>query len=554
MIFLLATLAFGHGGEDHGAPPAPVATSDATTVSVAASSKQFEAVFRVKKGTPGTPVATTLLLDDFATSAPVENATPSIALQGPAALNLTFTPADPGVYAGNATFPAEGDYAGALVVSTPSASDLLSLTGLHIGAPIASESSSTGLKVIGVASALGALALGGLVTLAVGYAIGRRRGAGVAAALFAMGVATNEVSAHGGEDHGAPPSAAGDASGSLHLRMESQFLVGLRTVPLVHDTFVERVPALGRFVARAGGSATVRAQTSGEIAPPDGGFPAPGTQVHAGQLLATIRPAAGSAERIGLAESRQQAATAVAEAKKGVALAERDAAKSAELGEAISEREQLERQQSLDVARTTLAEAERALAAAGTGEGIAIRAPVRGKLGSVLARPGDQVQAGDELFRVVDASGLWLEARLPERFSAGVTATANAVILTPALDGKVLSATILDAGQEADPATGTLTVTLALDSENPDLHPGMSATAWIARGGARDALVVPDASVVDSNGIAIAFIKVGPEQFELREVKLGAKSGESWEVLAGLRVGERVVTEGTYTLRSLAGR
>ena len=555
MALYLISLALAHGGEDHGAPPPSAASSDATSVRVTASSKLFEAVVSVNRGPAGSAVPTTLLLDDFATSAPVSDATPSLALQGPAPVEIAFSPTSSGTYTGSASFPSEGEYAGVLVVTTPAVADLLPISGLRLGDSAAPDAVSTGLKVLGALGGVAVIVLGALVTLGVGYAIGRRKGASAAAALLACGIAAQQVQAHGGEDHGSAPGAtARDTSGALHLPMESQFLVGLRTQPLVRESFQESVPALGRFVARAGGGATLRSPAAGELAAPSGGFPLPGAEVRAGQILATVRGAVGSADQAALAEARQQAATAVAEAKKALALAERDAAQAGSLAGAISDRDRLERQQSIGVARTALAEAERALAAIGDGMGITIRAPVAGRLGPALARPGDQVQAGDALFRVVDATGLWLEARVPERLAAGITAGAAVAVVSTAFPDASLSAIILDAGQEADPATGSFTVTLAVDAAGLDLHPGMSATAWLVQGPARDALVVPDAAVVDSNGLMIGFIKVGPEQFELRELKLGTRSNESWEVFSGLKAGERVVIDGTYTLRSLAGR
>lgn len=562
MIALIASFAFAHGGEDHAAPPPSVASADATTSSVAASSPQFEAVLRVNRGPAGAPVATTLLLADFQTSAPIVGATPSMALQGPATLAAPFTPTTPGTYAGTATFPAHGAYDGALVITTATASDLLAITGLRVGEPAPTPSGGTKAKLLGALGGVLLLGVGALVSLGIGYALGRTRGSGVAAVVLAMAATARHVSAHGGEDHGGEDhggAAAGtaniaDPTGSLHLRMESQFLVGLRTQTLARAPFQERVPALGRFVARAGGSATLRAPVSGELVAPQGGFPSPGSVVHAGQVLGAIRDAVGSADRASLAESRQQAANAVAEAKKAVTLGERDAAQLARLTDGVSDRERLERQQSLDVSRAALAEAERALAAIGEGASLPVRAPVDGRLGTALARPGDQVQAGDALFRVIDASGLWLEARVSERLAAGVTAGAGANVFAAAFPDKTLAATILDAGQEADPATGMFTVTLAVDPAGLNLHPGMAATAWLAAGPARGALVLPDAAAVDSNGLSLGFVKVGPEQFELRELKLGARSGDAWEVLSGLKSGERVVTDGTYTLRSIAGR
>lgn len=552
---LFVSFALGHGGEDHSAPAAPTVTVDATSARITASSAQFDSVLRVQRGEPGTPVLATLMLADFATGAPVSDAAVSVALQGPAPVEISLAAVSPGTYKGTATFPAEGDYSGALVVTTADAADILALTGLQVGPLPTAESGSNVTKVLGVLGGMAVLGVGSLVTLGIGFALGRRRAVVPAALLAAAAVATPSMSAHGSPDHeSAPEATPADTSGSLYLPMERQFLVGMRTARLAEAAFVERVPALGRFVARAGGSATLRAPTSGELLPPQGGFPAPGSVVRAGQVLGTIRVAIGSADRAALAEARQSAATAVAEAKKGLVLAERDVAGVTGLVGTISARESVERQQSLRVAQTALAEAERTLSAVGDGGTVPVRAPVEGRLGSALVRPGDQVEAGDELFRVVDAAGLWMEARIPERLAAGINVGDTARVIATAFPDQGLDATVLDAGQEAATATGTFTLTLAVDTAGIDLHPGMSATAWVGREPPRDALVVPDTATVDSAGLALSFVKVGPERFELRELSLGGQSGEIWEVRSGLEPGERVVTDATYTLRSIAGR
>jgi cobalt-zinc-cadmium efflux system membrane fusion protein len=540
---ILSFLAWGHGGEDHGAPAAAAVTVGADSTTVSASSSAFEAVLRVPHVPAGAPTTATLLLADWATSAPIEGAQATLTLSGPGEVNLAFASPSPGRLAAPASFPADGDYAGALVVQAPSATDLLAINGLHVG--VAAPPATAGKTGAALSAAL-AFAIGG-----IGYLLGRLRGAAAAAALLFGLVGARGVLAHGGESHAAP--AAGGNSGDLTMRLESQFLVGLRTARLVHEPFRAEVPVLGRFVTRPGGSATLRAPVAGELVAPPAGFPAPGTLVRAGQILGSIREQVGSAERADVAQGRQQAATTLAEARARVALAERDAAAVGSLGAGLSDRERLERAQSLTAARAALEAAERSVASIGDGT-VPVRAPVDGRLGATLARPGDQLAPGDEIFRVVDASGLWMEANLPERLAPGVRAGVPARVFATSLPRDPLLGLVLDAGQEADPETGSLTITLAVEAEGRPLRPGMSATAWLGQGDARDALVVPDAAVLDSNGATIAFVKVAPERFELRDVRLGARSGQAWEVVEGLKAGERVVVEGTYSLRSLAGR
>jgi cobalt-zinc-cadmium efflux system membrane fusion protein len=566
ILLLLATsLAFASGGDDHdhGPPVATAASASVTTadaVSVSAASSTFEAIVRVPRVPAGAATETSLLLADYATSAPVEGATASLTLNGPGASQAEFGAAGaPGAYHGTLTLPAYGDYAGALVVTAPAASDLLAISGLHY-APAAVESGEgmgAGTVALAGAGVLALLGGVGVVCLGLGFLLGRRRAAAAAATLLAIGVglASRRVSAHGGEDHGEASAApTAPAGATLALPMDGQFLVGLRTAILSRDAFVDGVPALGRFVARPGEAATLGAPVDGVLVAPPGGFPSPGQAVKSGDTLALLKEVPSTADRAAIAQERGSAATRVAEAKSALALAERDAASLDTLGDSISERERLERKNAVEVARVTLREAEGALAALAGGVTVAIRAPVDGRLGAINARPGDQVSAGATLFRVVDTVGLWMEANVPERLALGLVSGASAMVTPSAAPGRSLSAVVLDAGQEADPATGMVTITLAVEAGDLGLRPGMGATAWIARGSTRDALVVPAAAVVDSNGARLAFVKTGPEAFEARDLRLGGRSGGAWEVLGGLAPGERVVVDGTYTLRSIAGR
>lgn len=569
--FILTTsLALAHGGEDHGGPPTTPTLTAGDAASVGAGSSVFEAVLRLPRVAAGADAEVTLLLADFATSAPVEGATASLTLSGPASIQTELGSAGaPGNYHGMVTLPAYGNYAGALVVTAPAVGggdgasgggvDLLAISGLHLDAPDAPMPAGTDLASVALAGIGGIvlLAAAGLGGVLVGWLLARRRGAAAAATLFALGlgVTSRRVEAHGGEDHGSPASArAAPAGSSLALPMDGQFLVGLRTALLTRDVFQDRVPALGRFVARPGEAATLGAPVDGMLVAPPGGFPTPGQAVQAGDTLALLKEVPSTADRAAIAQEKGAAATRVAESKAALALAERDVAALDALAESLSERDRIQRRSAVEVARVSLRESEAAFRALDGGVSVPIKSPVSGRLGAVSVRPGDQVEAGESLFRVIDAAGLWLEADVPERFALGLRSGASATVTPAAAPGRQLVATVLDAGLEADPSTGSVRVTLAVEAGDLGLVPGMGATVWIGRGSVRDALVVPSAAVVDSNGTHLAFVKTGPEAFEARELRLGGRTGGSWEVLGGLAVGERVVVDGTYTLRSMAGR
>ncbi len=558
IVLLCAALASAHGGEHVDAAPVAVGPAgSAGAVHISASTEPFEAVLRVAHPVAGEPVAMSLLVADYGSSAPVADAAATVTLAGPASVPLTFaplSPPSPGIYAAAAVFPLAGDYAGALIVNTPERSGILALTGLRVPEELAAGTKlGTGSGTTTLARMFGGAALL-LAMVGIGYALGRRRGGVVAGLLGAFTV--RAVWAHGGEDHGGT-AAAGPQSAALNLPMESQFLIGLRTARVVEGPFQAHTPMLAHFVSRPGESATLRAAVSGELVAPTAGFPAAGSAVRVGQVLGVLRTPVGSPDRVALAEARLQATNAVAEARRALALAERDAAQIPNLLAGISERDRLDREQSAEVARGALTAAQAALSAMGPEDGVVVRSPVSGRLGATQVRPGDHVQAGDALFRVLNADGVWLEAQVPERaYAAGTRTLAGAAarVTASAFPNAQFDAVVLDAGQEVDPATGSFTVTLAVESAGADLLPGMSGTAWLGAGDARQAVLLPDSAVVESAGIYLGFVKVGPEAFETRTLKLGSRSDLAWEVLDGVRAGERVVTDGTYALRSLAGR
>ena len=253
----------------------------------------------------------------------------------------------------------------------------------------------------------------------------------------------------------------------------------------------------------------------------------------------------------------------LAQARSTLALAERDQQQARALGEVLSGKERLLREQAVEVARAEVEQAQiAARSLAGSSTTTTLVAPITGRIAAMLARPGDVVAPGDVLYRIVGGGGLWVQARAPVALAGRVEVGAEATIETDA--GQIFAARVLDPGLEADPATGTVELTLALDDPAAGLIPGLAVTASVASGGARQALTVPDAAVVDSGGESLVFVKTGPETFETRSVRVGARSAEVpvpgappgalREVLAGLEPNERVVVQGTYTLRSLAGR
>ena len=66
----------------------------------------------------------------------------------------------------------------------------------------------------------------------------------------------------------------------------------------------------------------------------------------------------------------------------------------------------------------------------------------------------------------------------------------------------------------------------------------------------REALLVPMESVHSIEGKANVFLQTGEDQFMLTHVEVGEKNSHYVEILSGLKVGDRVVTRGSFNLKS----
>ena len=63
-------------------------------------------------------------------------------------------------------------------------------------------------------------------------------------------------------------------------------------------------------------------------------------------------------------------------------------------------------------------------------------------------------------------------------------------------------------------------------------------------------LTVPEGAIIDTGIRKVAFIDKGSGYFEPRDVKLGVKVEDYYEVIEGLKPGERVVTSANFLIDS----
>jgi membrane fusion protein (multidrug efflux system) len=180
-----------------------------------------------------------------------------------------------------------------------------------------------------------------------------------------------------------------------------------------------------------------------------------------------------------------------------------------------------------------------------------IRAPFAGVVGLRTASPGQYMRPGDQIGTLDDVSEIKLDFDVPETQIARVQPGVEIVARTAAYPDRVFTGRIANVDSRVDPNTRTVRVRAMLPNRDEVLRPGMLLTVEV-RSNPRQALAIPEIAILDQADGAYVYRVVareGAQSVDLVRIRTGQRAGGMAEVLEGLNVGERVITEGVQSVR-----
>jgi multidrug efflux pump subunit AcrA (membrane-fusion protein) len=172
--------------------------------------------------------------------------------------------------------------------------------------------------------------------------------------------------------------------------------------------------------------------------------------------------------------------------------------------------------------------------------------------GSVLQRevaPGQVLTLGSEAFIVSNLATVWVSAAVNERDLPSVHRGAGAAVTTQGYPDKTFLGKVIVLGDQLDPQTRTVPVSVQVANPGTKLRPGMFATVMIDEPATRNAVFVPEPALQDVNGLRVVFVTADGSTFQVRAVKLGVHSQGLVEVTEGLAAGERIVVDGAFMVK-----
>jgi multidrug efflux pump subunit AcrA (membrane-fusion protein) len=188
-----------------------------------------------------------------------------------------------------------------------------------------------------------------------------------------------------------------------------------------------------------------------------------------------------------------------------------------------------------------------------TGEprpSLSVRAPFSGSILKSAGIAGGHVESGAELMEMADLSSLWVMADIYEASLASLQKGASAEIRTAAYPNEIFRGMLTNLGDVVEESTRTVKARVEIRNAYRKLKPGMFVNIKFIPSGTARTLAVPEKAVRNIEGGEFVFVEHPKGSFSKRKIETGGKS-EGWaEVLSGLKEGERIVSDGSFIVKS----
>lgn len=185
---------------------------------------------------------------------------------------------------------------------------------------------------------------------------------------------------------------------------------------------------------------------------------------------------------------------------------------------------------------------------------IPVRAPVSGAVIERLVNAGAGIEPGKPLFTIANLSSVWVIANVPEARVGLLQIGAPAEVRSAALGSVALAGRVNYIDPKLNEDTRTARVRIEVPNSGERLKVGMFVEVGFQAGTATvtgEELVVPSEAVQRIGDRTVVFIRKNePGHFEVRDVQIGGEVEGYSRVAGGLKLGDRVVTKGSFQLKS----
>jgi Cu(I)/Ag(I) efflux system membrane fusion protein len=180
---------------------------------------------------------------------------------------------------------------------------------------------------------------------------------------------------------------------------------------------------------------------------------------------------------------------------------------------------------------------------------VTLYAPISGTILERQVTQGQRIEPEMDLLKMADLSSVWVLASVYEYELPFVRQGQKATMKLTYLPDKTLEGRVAFVYPVLDAATRTAQVRIEVPNPGLTLKPDMYAEVTLSADlGERTA--VPASAVMDTGARSVVFVDKGDGYFEPRDLKIGLRLPDSYEVLDGIKPGEKVLTSANFFVDS----
>lgn len=189
-----------------------------------------------------------------------------------------------------------------------------------------------------------------------------------------------------------------------------------------------------------------------------------------------------------------------------------------------------------------------------------IYANVHGIVTEKMVNEGMRIEPGDLLFKIIDHSHVWVYGEVYEYELPFIKIGQKARIIPSYTPTEIYTATITHIythfgtvrHEAEDMLEEARTAKIRFDLPNPEhrLKLGQYVNVELAVDVAANTVTVPDSAVIDTGTRQVVIVDKGNGRFEPREVKVGGQGDGYYQIVSGVKAGEKVVTSANFLIDS----
>lgn len=174
-----------------------------------------------------------------------------------------------------------------------------------------------------------------------------------------------------------------------------------------------------------------------------------------------------------------------------------------------------------------------------------------GVISKKMVNTGDHLKEGGVLLEVTDLTKVWAVFEVYEKDLQFLKVGQQISFSSSSSSNQVFDGKIAFIEPTLNVNKRVIEIRVDVDNRKGLLKPDMFLKGNVSLGESKKGISVPKSAVLWTGERSIVYLKTIDESgsyFQLREVKLGTNSGDAYEILEGLAIGDEVVTNGAFTL------